>query len=142
MKLRMIAALGCMGAASACAGLPTVASARPECASKSYTIYYSYQEDDLRASAAPIISSIADQVAACRRAGGKLRGATITGFPNRADNSAGGDATAHARGQAVREALVAAGLPNNQIRLANYRQEPSDLNQPMRRRAEIALKMR
>ena len=116
--------------------------ARPDCAAKSYTIYYSYQEDDLRASAEPIIRSIADQVGACQKAGGKLQRVTISGFPNRADNSAGGDVTAHARGQAVLEALIAVGLPKDQIKLANYRLKPNDLNQPMRRRAEIALKMR
>jgi outer membrane protein OmpA-like peptidoglycan-associated protein len=118
------------------------AKARPECASKSYTIYYNYHEDDLRASAAPIISSIADQVVLCQNAGGKLRNVTIIGFPGKSVNSARGDQTAMARGQAVRDALVTSGLPANKIKLANYREEPSDLDQPMRRRAEIALKMR
>jgi outer membrane protein OmpA-like peptidoglycan-associated protein len=141
MKLKIIAAGALM--ASACSTMPMLgATARPECAAKSYTIYYSYLEDDLRASAAPIITSIADQIGACQRSGGKLRSVTIIGFPNRADNSVGGDQTAHQRGQAVREALVTAGVPDKQIKLANYRSEPSDLNQPMRRRAEIALKMR
>jgi outer membrane protein OmpA-like peptidoglycan-associated protein len=129
--------------ASACTTIPLMAGpARPDCAAKSYTIYYNYHEDDLRASAAPIIASIADQVSACEKSGGKLQRATIIGFPNRADNSAGGDQTAVERGQAVREALVAAGVAESQIRLANYRSEPNDLNQPMRRRAEIALRMR
>ena len=123
--------------------MPLIAGpARPDCAAKSYTIYYSYHEDDLRASAAPIIASIAEQVSACEKSGGKLQRATIIGFPNKADNSTGGDQTAVARGQAVREALVSAGVPDKQIKLANYRAEPGDLNEPMRRRAEIALKMR
>jgi outer membrane protein OmpA-like peptidoglycan-associated protein len=143
MKLKIIAAIAGTMMASGCMTMPTMMSnARPECASKSYTIYYSYHEDDLRASAAPIITSIADQIGACQKAGGKLKSVTIIGFPNRTDNSAGGDQTAAARGQAVREALITAGLPAKQIKLANYRLEPDDLNQPMRRRAEIALKMR
>jgi outer membrane protein OmpA-like peptidoglycan-associated protein len=143
MKLKIIAAVAGTMMASSCATMPALRSnARPEFASKSYTIYYSFHEDDLRASAAPIISSVADQVVMCQNAGGKLKSVTIIGFPNRTDNSAGGDQTATARGQAVRDALITAGLPAKQIKLANYRAEPNDLDQPMRRRAEIALKMR
>lgn len=143
MNLKIIAAMAGVLVASACSTMPSLSAvSRPECAARSYTIYYSYHEDDLRASAAPIISSIANQVAACEKSGGKLTHVTIIGFPNKTDNSAGGDKTAYERGRAVFDALVAAGLPAKQIKLANYRTEPNDLNQPMRRRAEIALKMR
>jgi outer membrane protein OmpA-like peptidoglycan-associated protein len=143
MKLKIIAAISGALMASACSTMPMMgATSRPECASKSYTIYYSYMEDDLRASAGPVIHNIAEYVSACERAGGKLRGVTVVGFPNRTDDSAGGDKTAHARGQAVLEALVAAGLPANQIKLADHRLGEDDVNQPMRRRAEIELKMR
>jgi outer membrane protein OmpA-like peptidoglycan-associated protein len=144
MKLKIIALVAAAAMmASACTTMPTLgAAARPECAAKSYTIYYSYHEDDLRASAAPIIGSIADQVAACQKAGGKLQRVTIIGFPGRAVDSPRGDQTAFARGQAVQEALISAGLPAKQIKLANYRSEPDDASQPMRRRAEITLKMR
>jgi hypothetical protein len=143
MNLKMIAWVAGTMMVSSCATMPMMgATKRPECAAKSYTIYYSYQEDDLRASAAPIIASVADQVAACEKSGGKLQRLTIIGFPNRTENSAAGDETATARGQAVLNALAAAGLPVRQIKLANYRKQPDDLNEPMRRRAEIVLKMR
>lgn len=143
MKLKIVAAVAGAMMASSCAALSgTGVAARPECASKSYTIYYSYQEDDLRASAAPIIRSVTEQVASCENAGGKLNRVTIVGFPNRAENSPGGDRTAAARGRAVLEALVAAGLPAQKIKLANYRVQAPDVNEPMRRRAEISLRMR
>lgn len=142
MTLKVVAWIAGAMMISSCATMPMMGGAnRPECAAKSYTIYYSYQEDDLRASAAPIIRAVAEQVAACEKSGGKLQRLTIIGFPNRTENSVAGDETAVARGQAVLEALVAAGLPGRQIRLANYRKQPDDLNEPMRRRAEIALKM-
>jgi hypothetical protein len=142
MKWKIVFAAAGAIMASSCATMPGMSAARPQCAPKSYTIYYNYLEDDLRASAAPIIRSVAEQVASCETSGGKLNRVTIIGFPNRTENSAGGDKTAAARGQAVLEALVAAGLPVQKIKLANYRTQPSDLNEPMRRRAEIALKMR
>ncbi len=128
---------------TACASLPLFASpARPECESKSHVIYYGYQEDDLRASTEPMIQLIAEQVAACQKAGGELQRVSIVGFPNRTDNSVGGDATAAARGQAVLAALVGAGIPAEKVSLVDHRLEAEDINQPMRRRAEIAVEMR
>lgn len=130
-------------AMSACGSLPNLLSEKhPECGSEHYIIYYNYREEDLRASTKPMIQHIAAQVATCQKAGGQLRSVTIVGFPNRTDDSTGGDETAVARGQAVLDALVTAGLPPEKIKLADHRLEPEDLNQPMRRRAEIAVEMR
>jgi outer membrane protein OmpA-like peptidoglycan-associated protein len=141
--IKVAAALASALTASACISWPMSASrARPECASQTYIIYYNYHEEDLRVSTQPMIRHITEQVATCQKAGGQLKSVTIVGFPNRADNSAAGDETAVARGQAVLDALVAAGVPTQQIKLADYRLEPDDLKQPMRRRAEIAVEMR
>ena len=89
-----------------------------------------------------MIQLITEQVAACQKAGGELQSVSIVGFPNRTDISAGGDATAAARGQAVLAALVGAGLPAEKIKLVDHRLEAEDVNQPMRRRAEISVEMR
>lgn len=145
MKSMMIAAMALTGSltASACAGWPTTRPiARAECAPQSDTIYYSYQADDLDASAEPIIHRIAERVAACRAAGGELTRITITAFPNRTDTTVGGDQTAQVRGRAVFDALVAAGLPAKRIKLTNYRRELDNPNQIMRRRAEISTEQR
>jgi outer membrane protein OmpA-like peptidoglycan-associated protein len=126
-----------------CANWPMSASpVRPECQTQNHAIYYNFKEDDLRASADPIVRLITQQIAVCQQAGGELESVSIVGFPNRTDNSVGGDATATARGQAVLDALVAAGLPPEKIRLESYRLEPDDIDQPMRRRAEITVEMR
>lgn len=145
MNFRVITAitLSALFIASGCSTLSKFGSSkRPECGSENHIIYYNYKEEDLRASTQPMIKRIAEQVAACEASGGKLRSVTIVGFPNRADTSAAGDETAVARGQAVLDALVAAGLPADKVKLASYRLEEDDLNQPMRRRAEIAVEMR
>jgi len=139
----LLAATVTLLTSGACTSLPMFGSQpHPECRSQSHIIYYNYQEDDLRASADPIIELIAGEVEACRLAGGELESVSITGFPNRAENSASGDATAVARGQAVLAALVAAGLPSDKIQLSDYREGAEDINQSMRRRAEIAVRMR
>jgi hypothetical protein len=128
---------------SACGSFPMSLSGKhPECQAEHYIIYYNFHEEDLRVSTRPMIQHIASQVAVCQKAGGELRSVTIVGFPNRTDNSLDGDETAVARGQAVLEALVTAGLPSDKIKLADHRLEPEDINQPMRRRAEIAVDMR
>ena len=145
MKARIMAAVAFAGSLTmaACTSWPMFAAGvRPECGSQNHIIYYNFQEEDLRASTGPIIRRITQQVAACQKAGGELKSVTIVGFPNRTDNSVGGDETAAARGQAVLDALVAAGLPAEKIKLASYRLDSDDINQPMRRRAEIAVEMR
>jgi outer membrane protein OmpA-like peptidoglycan-associated protein len=145
MKSTIVAAMAIAGplVMSACTSWPLgAAPERPECRPEKHLIYYNFHEDDLRVTAQPVIQRIAEQVAACRKAGGELESVTIVGFPNRTENSDSGDATAVARGQAVLGALVAAGVPIEKISLASYRLEPDDINQPMRRRAEIAVEMR
>ena len=145
MKTTIIAAFVLVApfASTACSSLPLFASpARPECEAQNHVIYYGYEEDDLRASTEPMIQLITEQVAACQKAGGELKSVSIVGFPNRTDISAGGDATAAARGQAVLAALVGAGLPAEKIKLVDHRLEAEDVNQPMRRRAEISVEMR
>jgi outer membrane protein OmpA-like peptidoglycan-associated protein len=143
MKIKTTFALGGLLMTTACTSLPVFgASARSECQSSSHIIYYNLEEDDIRASANPIIQLIAHEVEMCRKAGGGLQRVSIVGFPNRADNSDSGDATAAARGQAVLGALIASGIPNEKIAMSSYRLEKEDINQPMRRRAEIEVEMR
>lgn len=145
MSKTIMAAMALAGSVimTGCASWPMFgAPARPECRSQSFIIYYNYQEEDLRASAEPAIQLISERVTACQKAGGELMSVSIVGFPNRKDSSVGGDATAVARGQAVLDALVAAGLPAEKIKLADYWLDAEDSDQPMRRRAEIAIEMR
>ncbi len=121
MNLKIIAAMAGVLVASACSTMPSLSAvSRPECAARSYTIYYSYHGRRFARLRRADHQQHRNQVAACEKSGGKLTHVTIIGFlPNKTDNSAGGDKTAYERGRAVFDALVAAGLAAKQIKLAN-----------------------
>mgnify|MGYP002625143124 CR=1 FL=1 len=124
--------------AAACAGFEMAPqdppSPRPECNDASVTIYFPEESATLQPLADPLLTQLMQRVNACQGAGGELREIRIVAYPDSGANRSMREAEMRMRGARVRAALVAAGAPEDKIRVVRPR---GDLRQVMQRRAEV-----
>lgn len=108
-------------------------SPRAACAPSTSILYFEHTDDVLTAASAPIIRETAERIAACGAAGGELRRVVVVAYPDRDAERPEARASVRARANAVREALIGAGIPAARIEISQRR----DDTQIMQRRAEV-----
>jgi hypothetical protein len=127
-----------LSAALACGACTTVAqtaqqaaiqstpSPRPDCAQQHVTIYFSDEVQSNEPVAMPLLNTLMDQVHACERAGGELRGITIASTADPGQSARDALAQIQRRDQRVRDALVHLGAQGGKIHFAPAGQADPD----------------
>lgn len=124
LRMLLISAAMALSACSSMTGGPAVSSAavtstpspHAGCSQQTATIYFSDEVQSDQPVAMPLLNTLMDQVHACERAGGELRGLTISASADPGQSQAAANAQIQRRQERVRDALVHLGAPANKIR--------------------------
>ncbi len=137
------AALAALAGLSACASIPFVGETpvRTACDEPPITLYFEPDNENLPATAGPLIRHAKDAVDRCAAQGGRLRRITVIAFPDRGDEGEAAQRAALSRAESVVAALVDAGLPPERVVALDFRRAEADPSRIMRRNAEISFDM-